>query len=144
MFLPFTSISGLRWGLNKCFWNISYFPVVVVQLLSCVWLFAAPWIAEHQASLSLTISRSLLKLMSLELGMPSNHLILCHQLLLQDSIFPNRVFYKESTLCIRWPKFWSFGISPSNDIFLSHYNLQQLFKRTLFMMHILSFFLKNR
>ena len=138
-FLAFTSISDLRWVLNKCFWNISYFPVVV-QLLSCVWLFAAPWIAAHQASLSLTISRSFLKLMSIELGMPSNHLILCHQLLLLHSIFPNRVFYKESTLCIRWLKFWSFGISPSNDFFLSHYDLQQLFKRTLFMIYILSFF----
>ena len=74
--------------------------------------------AAHQASLSITNSQSLLKLMSMESVMPSNHLILCHPLLLLPSIFPSiRVFSNESTLCIRWPKYWSFSfsISPSNE-----------------------------
>ena len=89
---------------------------VVVQPLSCVWLFATPWTAARQASLSFTISRSLLKLMSIELAMPSNHLILCHPLLLLLSIFPSiSVFSNESTLRIRWPKYWHFSISPSNE-----------------------------
>ena len=84
-------------------------------MLSHVQLFAIPWTAAHQASLSFTISQSLLKLMSVDLVMPSNHLILCHPLLL-PSIFPSiRVFYKESALCIRWPKYWSFILSPSNE-----------------------------
>ena len=84
--------------------------------LSCVQLFATPWTAACQASLSITNSWSLLKLMSIELVMPSNHLILCHPLLLLPSIFPsNRVFSNESVLCIRWPKCWSFSISPSNE-----------------------------
>ena len=77
-----------------------------------------PWTAAHQASLSFTISRSLLKLMSIKPVMPSNHLILCHPLLLQTSIFPRiRVFSKESALRIRWPKYWSFSfcISSSNE-----------------------------
>ena len=75
-----------------------------VQSLSCVQLFAAPWTAAHQASLSIINSRSLLKLMSIESVMPSNHLILCHPLLLPPSIFPSiRVFSNESVLCIRWP-----------------------------------------
>ena len=81
-------------------------------------LFAAPWTAAHQASLSITNSLSLLKLMSIELLMPSNHLILCHPLLLPLSIFPSiRVFSKESILHIRWPKYWnfSFSMSPSNE-----------------------------
>ena len=87
-----------------------------VQSLSCVQLFATPWTAACQASLSITNSWSLLKLMSIELVMPSNHLILCHPLLLLPSIFPsNRVFSNESVLCIRWPKCWSFSISPSNE-----------------------------
>ena len=89
-----------------------------VQSLSCVWLFVTPWIAAHQASLSITNSWSLLKLMSIKSVMPSNHLILCHILLLLPSIFPNsRVFSSESVLCIRWPKHWSFSfsISPSNE-----------------------------
>ena len=92
--------------------------VVVVQLLSCVQLFVTSWTAACQASLSLTISRSLLKLISLESVMPSNHLILYHPLLLLTSIFLNiRVFSNESVLCIRWPKDWSFSfsISPSNE-----------------------------
>ena len=77
-----------------------------------------PWTAAHQASLSFTISWSLLELMSIELVMPSNHLILSHSLLLMPSIFPSiRVFSNESVLCIRWPKYWrfSFSISPSNE-----------------------------
>ena len=89
-----------------------------VQLLSCVLLFAAPWPAACQTSLSITNSRSLLKLMSIELVMPSNHLILCRPLLLPPSIFPSiRVFSNESVLPIRWPQYWSFSfsISPSND-----------------------------
>ena len=79
---------------------------------------ATPWTAAHQASLSITNSRSLLKLMSIELVMPSNHLILCRPLLLLPSIFPSiRVFSSESDCCITWPKYWSFSfsISPSND-----------------------------
>ena len=89
-----------------------------VQSLSHVRLFATPWTAACQASLSITNSWSLLKLMSIELAMPSNHLILCRPLLLLPSIFPNiRVFSNESVLRIRWPKFWSFSfsISPSNE-----------------------------
>ena len=89
-----------------------------VQSLSHVWLFATPWNAAHQASLSITNSRSLLKLMSIESVMPSNHLILCCPLLLLPSIFPSiRVSSNEWTLCIRWPKYWSFSFntSPSNE-----------------------------
>ena len=89
-----------------------------VQLLSRVRLFATPWTAAHQASLSITNSQSLLKLMSIELVMPSNHLILCCPLLLLPSIFPSiRVFSSESVLRIRWPKYWNFNfnISPSNE-----------------------------
>ena len=89
-----------------------------VQSLRCVWLFATPWTAAHQASLSITSSQSLLKLMSIVLVMPSNHLIPCHPLLFLPSIFPSiRVFSSESVLCIRWPKYWSFSfsISPSNE-----------------------------
>ena len=88
-----------------------------VQSLSRVQLFATPWAAAHQASLSTTSSWSLLKLISIESVMPSNHLILCHPLLL-PSIFPSiRVFSKESVLHIRWPKYWSFSfnINPSNE-----------------------------
>ena len=89
-----------------------------VQLLSRVQLFVTPWIAACQASLSITNSQSLPKLMSIELVMSSNHLILCHPLLLLPSIFPSiRVLSNESDLHIRWPKYWrfSFGISPSNE-----------------------------
>ena len=99
------------------------YAVVTVQLssvqsLSHVRLFATPRTTAHQASLSITNSRSLLKLMSIELVMTSNHLILCHPLLLLPSIFPSiRVFSNESVLYIRWPKYWSFSfsISPSNE-----------------------------
>ena len=79
---------------------------------------AIPWTAAYQASLPITNSQSLLKLMSIELVMPSNHLILCRPLLLPPSIFPRiRVFLNESVLCIKWPKYWSFSfsISPSNE-----------------------------
>ena len=89
-----------------------------VQLLSHVWLFVTPWNTAHQASLSITNSQSLLKLMFIELVMLSNHFILCHPLLLLPSIFPSiRVFSNESFLCIRWPKYlsFSFSISPSNE-----------------------------
>ena len=75
-----------------------------------------PWTAAHQALLSLTVSQSLPKFMSIESVMPSNHLILCHPLLLLPSVFPSiRVFSSESTVCIRWPKYCSFSISPSNE-----------------------------
>ena len=87
-------------------------------MLSHVRLFVTPWTAAHQASLSITNSYSLLKLMSLESVMPSNHLILCHPLLLPPSIFPSiRIFTNESVLCIRWQKYWSFSfsINPSNE-----------------------------
>ena len=89
-----------------------------VQLLSCVQLFVTPWTVARQASLSIANSRSLLKLMSIESVMPSNHLILCRPLLLLPSIFPSiRGFSNESVLHIRWPKYWgfSFSISPSNE-----------------------------
>ena len=83
-----------------------------VQSLSHVWLFVAPWTAARQASLSIAISRSLLKLVPVESVMPSNHLILCHPLLLLPSIFPSiRVFSSESVLHIRWPKYWSFSFN---------------------------------
>ena len=94
----------------------SYFSSV--QSLSRVRLFATPWTAARQASLSITNSQSLYKLMSMESVMPSNNLILCHPLLLLPSIIPSiRVFSKESVLRIRWPKYWSFSfsISPSNE-----------------------------
>ena len=88
------------------------------QLLSCVQHFVIPWTAACQASLSFTISQGLLKPMSIKLVMPSNHLILCHPLLLPPSIFPSiRVFSNESVLRIRWPKYWrfNFSISPCNE-----------------------------
>jgi len=89
-----------------------------VQLFSHVWLFATPWTVARQASLPITNSQSLLKLMSIELVIPSNHLILCHPFLLLPSIFPSiRVLSNESALRIRWPKYcsFSFSISPSNE-----------------------------
>jgi len=86
-----------------------------VQLLSCIWLFATPWTAARQASLSITNTWSLLKFMSNESVMPFNHLILCHPLLLLPSIFLSiRVFSNESVLHTRWPEYWSFSINPSN------------------------------
>ena len=100
--------------LNKLF----YFQFSSVQSLSRFWLFATPWTAECQASLSITNSPSLLKLMSIESVMPCSHLILCRPLLLLPSIFPSiRVFSNELVLHIRWPKYWSFSfsISPSTE-----------------------------
>ena len=91
---------------------------ISVQLLSRVGLFVTPWTVAHQASLSITNSRSLLKLMSIESVMASGHLVLWHPLLFPPSIFPSiRVFSNESTLCMTWPKYWSFSfnISPSNE-----------------------------
>ena len=98
--------------LEKIGWDI------VVQLLNSVQLFATPGTAARQASLSFTISLSLLKLMSIESVVSSNHLILCHPLLLWPSVFTSvRVFFNELALCIRWPKYWSFCfiISPSKE-----------------------------
>ena len=89
-----------------------------VHLLSHVWLFSTPWTAARQASLSITNSPSLLRFMSIESVMPSNHLTLCHPLLLLPSIFPSiRVYLYELVLHIRWPKYWNFNfnISPSNE-----------------------------
>ena len=93
-----------------------------VQSLSHVWLFATPWTAAHQASLSITNSRRPPKPMSIESVMPSNHLILCRPLLLLLSIFPNiRIFSNESVFQIRWPKYWSFSFSISQSVqSLSH------------------------
>ena len=92
--------------------------ITIVQLLSHVWLFVTPWTAAYQASLSFIITRSLLKLISIQSVMPSNHFILCHPLLLGPSILPSiRVFSGEPALCIRRRKYWSFrfSISPSNE-----------------------------
>ena len=105
-----------------CFLSLLFFPVSLlqmepsVQLLSRVRLFATPWTAARQASLSITHSQSLLKLMSIELVMPSSHLILCRPPLPLPSIFPSiRVFSNESVLCIRWPEYWSFSFSISSS-----------------------------
>ena len=93
------------------------------QSLSRVWLLVTPWIAAHWASLSITNSQSLLKLVSIELVMPFNHLIICCPLLLQPSVFPNiRVFSNESILFIRWPKYWSFSFN-----IILPMNMQDLF-----------------
>ena len=98
---------GILWKICK---SILYF--IVIQLLSHVQLFATPWTAAQQASLSFTISWSLLKPMSIELVMPSNYLTLCHSLLLLPSVLPCiRVFSSESALFIGWPKYWSFSFS---------------------------------
>ena len=108
----------MKWKQNLplSFGKLHY--LLLVRLFSHVWLFVTPWTAARQASLSLTISWSLLKLMSIESVMPSHHLILCHPLHLLPSIFPSiRFFSNELVLCIRWPKYWSFSfsISPSNE-----------------------------
>ena len=102
----------------KIYMLLQNIAISSVQSLSCVRLFVTPWTAALQASLTITNSQSLLKLMSIELVIPSNHLILCCPLLLLPSIFPSiRVFSSESVLHIRWPKYWSFSfsISPSNE-----------------------------
>ena len=104
------------WDVKNYF--LLYRDYRLVQSLSCVRLFVTPWIAARQASLSITNSRSLLRLMSIKLVMPSSHLILCRPLLLLPPIPPSiRVFCNESTLRMRWPKYWSFSfsISPSNE-----------------------------
>ena len=103
---------------NVKFWKEFLIELHSVQSLSRVPVFVTPWTAAHQASLSITNSRSPPKPMSIESVMPPNHLILCHRLLLLPSIFPSiRVFSNESALRIRWPKYWSFSfnISPSNE-----------------------------
>ena len=108
-------------GISRLYnqiYSIIKYIVSSVQSLSHIRLLVTPWTADCQASLLITNSRSLLKLMPIESVMPSNHLILCHPLLLLLSIFPSiRVFSNESALCIRWPKYWSFSlsISPSNE-----------------------------
>ena len=107
-----------RGKLTASFWRDQFTQFSSVQLLSHVQLFVTPWTAGCLASLPITNSQSLLKLMSMELVMPSNHLILCHPLLFPPSIFPSmRVFSNESVFHIRWPKNWhfSFSISPSNE-----------------------------
>ena len=104
-----------RYGSIDIYPQIHY---IVVQSLSCVLLFATPWTAARQASLSFPISWSLLKFMFIESVRPSNHLVLCRPLFLLPSIFPSiEVFSNESALRIRWPKYWSFGfrISPSTE-----------------------------
>ena len=114
--------------------NSSSSSLVVVQSLTCVQLFVTPWTAASQASLSFTISLSLLRLMLIESVMPSNHLILYHPLLLLPSVFPNiRVFSNESAFCIRWPKYWSFSfcISPSNEYSGLIYRLTGLIIQTV-------------
>ena len=97
-------------------WIVFFAKYQSVQLLSCVWLFATPWTETRQAFLSITDSQSLLKLMSITSVMPSNHLTLCHPLLLA-SVFPSIRIFSNESLPIRWPKYWSFSfsISPSNE-----------------------------
>ena len=98
-------------SMRSMLFNISSF-----QSLSRVQLFATPWTTAHHASLFITNSCSLLKLTSIESVMPSNHLILCHPLLFLPSICPSNMFFSNQlALCIRWPKYWSFSISPSNE-----------------------------
>ena len=111
---PFSYVSGLELTVVVYFSSSKWVQFCSVQSLSGVHLFATPWIAACQASLSFTISRSLFKLMSIESVIPSNHLILCHPLLLLPSIFPSlRVFFTESALHIRWPEYWSFSLHQS-------------------------------
>ena len=114
--MPLASAS--RFFTTSAPWKAHSTSCSSVQLLSCVLLFVTPWTAACQASLSITNSQSLPKLMSIESEMPPNHLILCQPLLLPPSIFPSiRVFSNESVLCIRWPNYWSFSfnITPSNE-----------------------------
>ena len=104
--------------LKKILYYLSFISVVVVQSPCRVWLFVTPFTAACQASLTLTISRSLPKFTSIASVMPFSHLILWHPRLLLPSIFPSiRDFYKESVVCISWPQYWSFrfSISPSNE-----------------------------
>ena len=109
---PFSYVSGLELTVVVYFSSSKWVQFCSVQSLSGVHLFATPWIAACQASLSITNSQRLWKLMSIESVMPSNHLILCHPLLLPPSIFPRiRVFTNESALWIRWPTYWSFSFN---------------------------------
>ena len=108
------------WSLPCCCSSVAHLCPTLCEWVTTLWvpLFVTPWTATHHASLSFTVSWSWLKLMSIESMMLSNHLILCHLLLLLPSIFPNvRVFSNESALLIRWPKYWSFSfsISPSKE-----------------------------
>ena len=171
-----TSVSKLYWGTidiqNFCTFNIHQYMlmrfVVVVQLLSCDWLFATPWTAMRQASLSFTNSQGLLKLMSIELVMPSNHLIPCCLLLLLPSVFPSiKVFSNELALHIRWPKYWSCSIRPSKECSgltsfridwfdllsvkgtcksLQHHNLKAsvLWRSAFFMLQLLDLYINTR
>ena len=108
-----TSIKGVLPGSSLSNTPSSYFSS---QSLSRVQLFVTPWTAAHHASLSFTSTQNLLKLMSIESVMPSNHPILCHLLLLLPLVFPSiKVFSNESALWIRWPKYWSFSISPFSE-----------------------------
>ena len=105
-------------GYNPCRYLCTQHQFSSIQSLSCVQLFATPWTAVCQVSLSITNSQNLLKLMSIESVMPSNHLILCCPLLLPPSVFSSiRIFSNKSILCIRWPKYqsFSFSISPPNE-----------------------------
>ena len=122
IYIPLYKSRGNRITISKRYctpvFTATWVTIISLQLLSHVWLFVTPWTAAHQASLSITSSQSLTKLISIESVMPSNHLILYHPLLLLPSIFPSiRVFSNESVLWIRWPKYWtfSFSISPSNE-----------------------------
>ena len=102
--------------MDYAFWYCWTWFVVVVQLPDHVWLFTTPWTVARQASLSLSVSQSLPKFMSIALVMLSNYLILCHPFLLLPSIFPSiRIFSNELALHIRWAKYWSFSISPSSE-----------------------------
>ena len=110
-----TVICNIQWDLAAYPVYYNSLQLVVIESSSCVRLFTTPQTLAHQTSLSFTISRRLLKLMSIESVMPSNHLILCSPLLL-SSIFPIiSVFSNELALHIRWLKYWSFCVSPSND-----------------------------
>ena len=132
----------------SCYWCLRFSSV---QSLSHVWLFATPWTAARQSSPSITNSQSLLKFISIELVMPSNHLIFCCLSLLLPSVFPNiRVFSSESGLHIRWPKYWSFSLSiiPSKEysglfpfrmdwlIFLQSKGLSRVFSNTTIQKHL--------
>ena len=112
-YISFETRDCIKFKLNHSL----YITVVIVQSLSCVWLFATLWTIARRASPSFTITQSLLKLMSIESVMPSNHLILCRPLLLPSIFACIRIFSNESALCIRWPKYWGFSfiISPSNE-----------------------------
>ena len=116
---------------NLWIWIMFFRIFVVVQSLSHVRLFVTPWTAARQAPLSFTISQDLLKLMSIELVMPSNHLALCHPLLLLPSIFPSiRTFSNESVLLISWPKYWSFSFQWifRTDLLAAQGTLKSLFQ----------------